>query len=529
MDSFQGRRGRGRGIAIGLAFLVCLSSLFALSFVNHATDKAAAQQEPVNGVIMQYFEWYSPNHGNHWNNMGADASHLSDIGITAVWIPPAYKGHVGTNDVGYGVYDLYDLGEFNQKGTVRTKYGTKAELQQAVSSLKSNQIDVYGDIVVNHLMGADENEDVLMREVNPYNRYEDISGDMIRSAATVYNYEARNNTYSSFKWRWYHFDGIDDYGRIFRFTEGPKGWDWEVSTENGNYDYLMGADLDFDHPEVVNEIKNWGVWLTNEIGLDGFRLDAVKHIKFDFMRDFVQHARNETGKELFTVGEYIGGLNELQHYLNRADRTMSLFDFPLRTNFAQASSSHGYYDMRNLANGTLVGADPVKAVTFVENHDTQPDRDDAHGDAVLEWFKPLAYAYILTREQGYPKVFYGDYYGTNGTNGRHINPLRDQLDPILLARKNNAYGTQHDYFDHPDLVGWTREGISSKPNSGLATLITNRLGGTKTMYVGSQHANETWIDVTGNRSGSVTIDSTGHGTFSVNDGSVSIWVPSGSN
>ncbi len=34
----------------------------------------------------------------------------------------------------------------------------------------------------------------------------------------------------------------------------------EVSSENGNYDYLMYADLDFDHPDVANEMKNWGTW-----------------------------------------------------------------------------------------------------------------------------------------------------------------------------------------------------------------------------------------------------------------------------
>lgn len=509
---------------------VCMSLILFLSLslgdmLAPLQTSVSAQQAPVNGVIMQYFEWYTPNHGNHWNNLRADAQHLSDIGITAVWIPPAYKGHVGVNDVGYGVYDLYDLGEFNQKGTVRTKYGTKAQLQQAVNALHDRQIHVYGDIVVNHLMGADGSENVRMREVNPSNRYQDLSGDVIRTAWTIFNYPGRNNVHSTFKWRWYHFDGVDDYGRIFRFTEGPKGWDWEVSSENGNYDYLMGADIDFDHPEVVDEIKRWGVWYTNEIGLDGFRLDAVKHIKFDFMRDFVDHVRQQTGKEMFSVGEYIGGQGDLQNYLTKVNRNMSLFDFPLRDNFAQASSSNGNYDMRYLASGTLVGADPVKAVTFVENHDTQPDREDAHGAAVLEWFKPLAYAYILTREQGYPTVFYGDYYGTNGTNGRKINALKDRLDPILLARKNHAYGTQHDYFDHPDLVGWTREGISSKPNSGLATLITNRLGGTKSMYVGTHHAYETWVDITGNITEKASINASGHGTFRVKDGSVSIWVP----
>ena len=78
---------------------------------------------------MQYFEWNLPNDGMLWKRLKDDASHLHEIGISAVWIPPAYKGHEQA-DEGYGTYDLYDLGEFDQKGTIRTKYGTKQELQR---------------------------------------------------------------------------------------------------------------------------------------------------------------------------------------------------------------------------------------------------------------------------------------------------------------------------------------------------------------------------------------------------------------
>ena len=38
-----------------------------------------------------------------------EASGLSKMGFTHVWLPPAYKGQAGINDVGYGVYDMYDL------------------------------------------------------------------------------------------------------------------------------------------------------------------------------------------------------------------------------------------------------------------------------------------------------------------------------------------------------------------------------------------------------------------------------------
>ena len=81
------------------------------------------QMKQINGIIMQYFEWYLNCNGQLWNQIIKEAEKLSKIGITALWLPPAFKGIGGKDEVGYGVYDVYDLGEFNQKGTVKTKYG----------------------------------------------------------------------------------------------------------------------------------------------------------------------------------------------------------------------------------------------------------------------------------------------------------------------------------------------------------------------------------------------------------------------
>ena len=88
-----------------------------------------------NQTLMQYFEWYLPADGNHWTRLAEDAQHLADLGIRKVWMPPAFKA-TSNNDVGYGVYDLFDLGEFDQKGTVRTKYGFKDDYLQAIQALK---------------------------------------------------------------------------------------------------------------------------------------------------------------------------------------------------------------------------------------------------------------------------------------------------------------------------------------------------------------------------------------------------------
>lgn len=68
------------------------------------------------------------------------------------------------------MYDLYDLGEFDQKGTVRTKYGTRHELEEAVAALHENGISVYLDTVMNQKTGADYTEKFMACEVDPENR-----------------------------------------------------------------------------------------------------------------------------------------------------------------------------------------------------------------------------------------------------------------------------------------------------------------------------------------------------------------------
>ena len=63
------------------------------------------------------------------------------------------------------------------------------------------------------------------------------------------------------------------------------------------------------------------------------------------------------------------------------------------------------------------------------------------------------------------------------------------------------------------MIGWTREGDSVHANSGLATLISDGLGGAKWMDVGKNNAGEVWYDITGNQTNTVTINKDGWGSF----------------
>jgi alpha-amylase len=491
-----------------------------------------------NGTLMQFFHWYYGHDAadpDLWEQVTRQAVRLADLGVSALWLPPPYKGAAGRSDAGYGIYDLYDLGEFDQKGSVRTKYGTRRQYQQAVQSAHRAGMQVYADVVLNHKAGADETHWVKAARVHFNNRNFTYGEETWIEAWTQFNFPARSDKYSDFKWGYRHFDGVDwahNLGEkaIFKFLGLGKNWEQMVSDEHGNYDYLMFSDLDMNHPEVRTELARWAKWFLRTTHVDGFRLDAVKHIQFSFFRDWLAFLRREFDpKEIFAVGEYWSShVDELLYYLEKTRGMMALFDAPLQNNFYTASRTPGgQFDMRRLLDGTLVAKDPVHAVTLVDNHDTQPCQ--ALERWVDWWFKPLAYAVILLRQEGYPCVFYPDYFGAEYDDcGHHIilAPVPG-LHEMIDARKRLAYGRQIDYFDHPDVVGWTRQGDDDHPGSGLAVLMSNGADGRKWMDVGAVHAGATFRDQLGSHPATVTINEHGWGEFLTKGGAVSVWRLSG--
>ncbi|MEH2297785.1 MAG: alpha-amylase [Nostoc sp.] len=487
----------------------------------------------LNGVMMQYFHWYIPPDGNLWNEFKEKVKELADAGVTSVWLPPAYKGTGGGYDVGYGVYDMYDLGEFDQKGSVRTKYGTKDEYIAAVKAAKDAGIRVYADVVLNHKLGADQEEEVEATPYSPDDRNQAIGEMQKIKVWTHFTFPGRQGKYSDMEWHWWHFDAVDynvyNEGENAVYLFKDKHFDDNVDLEKGAFDYLMGCDLDMESPEVREELNRWGEWFVETTNIDGFRFDAVKHVRAGFFPEWLIHCRQKAGRDLFAVGEYWSyEVEALHHFLNITNGNVMLFDAPLHYNFSAASTQGNDYDMRQIFHNTLVQQQPTLAVTLVENHDSQPLQ--SLESVVESWFKPLAYALILLRSEGYPCIFYADYYGANykdkGPDGNEYEIWLDShqwiIDKFLHARQTYAYGDQYDYFDHPNTIGWTRLGDEEHPG-GMAVVLSNGEEGTKWMEVGQP--NSTYIDITEHISESVTTNDEGWADFRCTAGSVSVWVP----
>lgn len=489
-----------------------------------------------NGVMMQYFHWYYPADGSLWKKLKQEAPSIAEIGISAVWLPPAFKGSTGALSVGYDVYDIYDLGEFDQKNSSRTKYGTKQQYLEAIEAAHKAGLQVYADIVVNHMSGADEKEKITVRKVDPENRNEFISDPYEIEGYTKFTFPGRHEKYSSFAWNSTCFTGIDfDAGNnesgIFKILNDNGGEQWEdmIDDEKGNYDYLMYDDIEFRNGAVREELKKWGKWYYDIAKFDGVRLDAVKHINPGFYNEWLDYMRKETGIDFFAVGEYWapGNLPLLEKYIAFTEQRMSVFDSSLQHNFHIASEQKNSYDLSAILNDTLVRSMPALAVTVVDNHDTQPLQ--SLEAPVADWFKPLAYALILLRQEGYPSVFYPDLYGAEytdrGQDGNEYNivlsPVRS-LEGLLWLRRNKLADVQQDYFDHPNCIGWTS--TRDDGQNGAAVIMSNGEEGFKKMEMGKQYAGKLFIDHLGNHDQQVTIDGDGYGTFLCRAESVSVWI-----
>ncbi|PSR75546.1 hypothetical protein PHLCEN_2v9026 [Hermanssonia centrifuga] len=263
-------------------------------------------------MVLQFFTWESKHPDmSWWKHFETEVPTLAELGFTQIWLPPPNKAMV-----------KWDLGEFNQKGTVATRWGSKDEFVQAIATAKAHGIDVLIDAVLNHKLGADRVESFKAVPVDPQNR--------LKSIGPVQ--EIENGIY-----------------RIV--SDKHQGWSPFVDKELGNYDYLLGVDvctpfrfvstarsdafqIDHRNPEVRKDILEWAGWVLQTTGAMGFRLDAIKHMDRRFLLTF-----------------------------------LTFFDVPLHYNFHKASKAGSSYDLRTILNKTLVKERPGDAVTFVDNHE----------------------------------------------------------------------------------------------------------------------------------------------------------------
>ncbi|KAF2234545.1 glycoside hydrolase family 13 protein [Viridothelium virens] len=525
-----------------------------------------------NPTLFQAFEWNVPADEHHWQRLRNILPQLKAIGIDNLWLPPACKGNNFKGN-GYDIYDLYDLGEFHQKGSRNTKWGSKEDLIALAAEARALAIGLYFDAVLNHRCGGDATQRVKVVQVDDRDRRRNITKPYDIEAWLAFFFPGRQGKYSAFRYNWSHFNA-SDYDNatgkkaIFKIVADGKDWQKDVDkASHGNYDYLLLNNLDYSNGNLREEVKRWGQWVVQELGLSGFRLDAVKHFSQGFVNEWVNAVNAGSQKDLFYVGEHwTDNTKSLVRWLASAPPNFHLFDAPLLYNLARTSWAKDP-DLRQIFQGTLVEARPNNAITLVMNHDTQ--RGQTMETLVKPTFMALAYALVLLRRDGYPCIFYGDLYGLCDP---HPSPPTcwGKLPDLVLARRLYAYGTQTDYFESKNCIGWVRSGASEgskqsglaivmswqqkHPPSGKGVAAMDRIRQAfqksnqaeppsrdmKTsnatisqqpkppsprirMRVGHEHAGQTWRDLLGWEWADVIIDSEGFGVFPCQPNSLAVF------
>ena len=386
------------------------------------------------GVIMQSFYWDCPQlEGKEfqwWNFISEKIPELSKVGFTALWLPPATKGAnlFGSMSMGYDPYDFYDLGEFDQRGSIPTWFGTRKQLEGLIKNAHDHNMQVYADMVLNHTNGGDE------EEINP------LDG---KKRWTKYN--PASNKFNR-DWTCYHpsnFERWDDEG----FEDMP--------------------DLCHRNPDVYKSLMEYARWLIEDIGFDGFRYDFVKGYGTWLILGIIERLYRKNGTDNYSpfgVGEYWSNdiyvtkwLHEINGY---SDNPMTAFDFDLRQRLKGLCDQFGFSLKTLLQKGTLV-TDGISnwAVTFVENHDIVRINSIVHD-------KMLAYAYILTHE-GYPCVFWQDYF--NWQLARQGEPCG--IAALVSVHEQYAGGGTTVLYCDDNLYIMQRQGYGAQP--GLVFVLNN--------------------------------------------------------
>ena len=383
--------------------------------------------------------------------------YIKNLGCTALWLSPVFENNQSPwNYHGYAIQNYLDIDP---------RFGTKQDLVDLVQAAHERDIRVVMDVVINH-----SGDNWAYPGGQPYYYYKDTQYplDDWRLPDRPLPLELRNPAF-------YHRRGE------------IRNWDDPLEMLHGDFMSLK----DFNNDEAPGStqlvevlIKAHQYWI-READVDGFRMDAVKHMGAPFVSRFCAQIREyaySLGKRgFFLFGELIGDDDAIDRYIGPNTSTQvgaenvflglsSVLDFPL--NWVLPSVLKGqlpppalfdrYEKLKNhaLSRGEL----GRYLVTFLDNHDQvgqdykrrfaadSPDQQVIAGVGFLLCSLGASCLYYGT-EQGFDGQGQGDVYirepmfDLNDAAANYLNPdnhiyqeiariasVQKQLEPLRFGR-----------------------------------------------------------------------------------------------
>jgi len=317
-----------------------------------------------NDVMMQAFYWDVPvdaanYNGTWWDNLKNKSTILKNAGIKGIWVPSPAKGNFGIYDMGYGIFDPYDLGNYNQKGTTETRFGSRLELEQMISTMHTNQIDVYADIVLNHLYTGDSEDesnpavkqyvfDQAFRNNTQYSPYPTNEIKWVIKNATPGNYYIQVHGYhlaSTLKAERGYDLQVDFAGTGFNSN---YSWESEPNNGGGAYNVFSTSGNTMRGHVEVNDFDEYRITVatTRDVII---RLTARKEISSPWEWAWADQTNGYYPKFIWFNGTNIASTAQLEAHTN------TRITYVNHTGTGEANHSWGYGDFHPVDNADWLG------------------------------------------------------------------------------------------------------------------------------------------------------------------------------
>mmetsp|Transcript_6183 Transcript_6183/g.14777 ORF Transcript_6183/g.14777 Transcript_6183/m.14777 type:complete len:876 (-) Transcript_6183:72-2699(-) len=327
--------------------------------------------EQVTHVILQGFNWWSCENKNGWYKvLTSKVPDVKAAGFDMIWLPPPAKC---VDLRGYLPSVWYDLNSY---------YGSQEDLKALGAALCEAGIAPMMDTVINHRCASKQDG---------------------RGKYTVFEQP--------------------DWGAWAICRNDNSGVGEGANSTGELLEYA--PDIDHTNPKIQKDVKEWINWIFEEVGFCALRLDFVIGFSPSFQEQYVRAAGSP-----FTVSEYWHGDPQvLRNYVNASKGAIAVFDFPV------------YYTLKNCVRTNdfgglnwggkpcgIMGMDPVRSCTFVENHDT--DHLEVVGGPFGDNNQIVrGYVYILTHP-GTPTVFWSDW----SDRGKSVQEQINKVTQIRFAK-----------------------------------------------------------------------------------------------
>ncbi len=374
-------------------------------------------------------------HGGDLAGLTRKLDYIDGLGTTAIWMTPMFANRwvQGEGADVSAAYHGYWTTDFTN---IDPHFGTNAEMRTLIAEAHRRGMKVFFDIVANHTADViDYAEGTRTYRSKGAYPYVDASGNEFDDRDHAYDGAGPPN-----------FPKLNRESFPYTPVAGPQkktpAWlndvtlyhnrgDSTFSGENAEYGDFFGLDdLFTEHPRVVAGMTDIFTFWIDELQIDGYRVDTVKHVNLEFWQALApavqKYARSKGRPDFFVFGEVFDSDVRKTSQYTTAGKLQSTLDFPFQSaarGFATGKAPQATADAFDASDYyTDADSNAYSLPTFLGNHDMgrigNMLRTDlpAAADPELLARDQLAHA-LLYLSRGNPVVYYGDEQGFTGDGG----------------------------------------------------------------------------------------------------------------